>query len=275
MRLRILTDKPGHPLLAETAALLAPRHRVEFVNPDAGDQAALGRSEAADPADVYLLKAHTPRALALARRMEECGARVVNPSAGTGLCQDRLHTAQAMAAAGLPFPRTLAFRALSELTPEGAAEWPGFPLMVKSRRNRRGDLVARVGGPRELRQTAARWPHEPVVLQEFTANSGWDHKLWVIDGQVFSALRPAALDAGAAAVPGQPEPLVPRAPAAWQELALRTGAALGLQVYGVDVLDRAGDPLIVDVNAFPGIRGQRGAARALAELAVGAGAHRP
>jgi ribosomal protein S6--L-glutamate ligase len=262
----ILTDKPRHPLLAETTALLTPRHRVAFLDPDAGGEPD------GDPADVYLLKAHTPRALELARRVEERGARVVNPAAATGLCQDRLRMAQCMAAAGLPFPRTVALPALAELAPEDAAQWPGFPLMVKSRHNRRGDLVARVDDAQALRETAARWPHEPVVVQEFTANSGWDHKLWVIAGEVFATLRPAAVG-GDAARDGQSAPVVPSAPAAWRELALRTGAALGLQVYGVDVLDRAGDPLIVDVNAFPGIRGQRGAAHALATLALGAGAN--
>lgn len=270
MKICVLTDKPGHPLLAETAALLAPHHRVEFVDPDAGGQAAAVRAERADPADVYLLKAHTPRALALAGLVEERGARVVNSAAATDLCQDRLRTARRMAAADLPFPRTLAVSALSELTHGDVAQWPGFPLMVKSRHNRRGDLVARVDGPEELRETAARWSHESVVVQEFVPNSGWDHKLWVVDGQVFSALRPAAVG-GDAARAGHSEPVVQRAPAAWWKPALRTGDALGLEVYGVDILDRAGEPLIVDVNAFPGIRGQRGAARALAELAVGAG----
>ena len=151
MKICFLTDKPRHPLLVETVALLRTQHRVAFLDPDAGD------APGADPADVYLLKAHTPRALAFARRVEALGARVVNSAAATGLCQDRLRTAQRMADAGLPFPRTVAVPALAELTCEEVAQGPGFPLMVKSRHNRRGDLVARVDGPQELRETAARW----------------------------------------------------------------------------------------------------------------------
>jgi len=46
-----------------------------------------------------------------------------------------------------------------------------------------------------------------------------------------------------------------------------------LDVYGVDVVDAGGGvPLIVDVNAFPGIRGQLGAAEALAQFVVRVGA---
>lgn len=50
-----------------------------------------------------------------------------------------------------------------------------------------------------------------------------------------------------------------------------------LDVYGVDVIDTGGGtPLIVDINAFPGIRGQAGAPEALAALALrrAAGRHR-
>ncbi|MFD0527211.1 hypothetical protein ACFQ1I_08035 [Kitasatospora arboriphila] len=41
-------------------------------------------------------------------------------------------------------------------------------------------------------------------------------------------------------------------------------------MYGVDILDTPDGPLIVDVNAFPGIRGQAGAPEALAALATAA-----
>jgi ribosomal protein S6--L-glutamate ligase len=47
------------------------------------------------------------------------------------------------------------------------------------------------------------------------------------------------------------------------------GEVFGLDVYGVDLLDAGGGaPLIVDINAFPGIRGQAGAPEALAALAL-------
>lgn len=42
-----------------------------------------------------------------------------------------------------------------------------------------------------------------------------------------------------------------------------------LDVYGVDIIDTGGGtPLIVDINAFPGVRGQAGAPEALAALAL-------
>ncbi|MQY16894.1 Ribosomal protein S6--L-glutamate ligase [Streptomyces sp. RB5] len=253
MRVCLLTDKPDHPLLAGArSALKDAGHQVIFTNPDTTSVTP------SDLADVYLLKAHTPRALVLARFLEAHGARVVNSAAATELCQDRSRTAAVAESAGVPMPRTETLGALSE-----AGADTSYPFMVKSRHNRRADLVARVDSPAELRALAVKWPHEPVVLQEFVANSGWDHKLWVIAGEVFAGVRPAPVGA-----PARSAPLVRDLPASWAELALRTGEVFGLDVYGVDVLDREGAPVVVDVNAFPGIRGPRGAPAALAALAV-------
>ncbi|MFF2328529.1 MULTISPECIES: RimK family alpha-L-glutamate ligase [unclassified Streptomyces] len=267
MRVCLLTDKPDHPLLAAASLVLTEaEHQVGFLNPDTGTGPP---SELVNPdalADVYLLKAHTSRALALARFLEAHGARVVNSAAATELCQDRSRIAAVAGAAGLPMPRTDTLVAFSDALLAQDRPRSGYPLMVKSRHSRRADLVARVDGPAQLRDLATKWPHEPVVIQEFVANSGWDHKLWVIAGEVFAAVRPAPV--GAPPDGARPAPLVRDLPRDWIRLALHAGEVFGLEVYGVDLLDRAGSPVVVDVNAFPGIRGPKGAPAALAALAL-------
>ncbi|MFF9652014.1 RimK family alpha-L-glutamate ligase [Streptomyces sp. NPDC014622] len=267
MRVCLLTDKPDHPLLAAaSSALIEAGHRVTFLNPDTGTGSPSELVTPDELADVYLLKAHTPRALVLARFLEAHGARVVNSAAATELCQDRSRTAAVAEGAGLPMPRTRTLDALSEALHGAQRPESGYPLMVKSRHSRRADLVARVDGPSELRDLAARWCDEPVVLQEFVANSGWDHKLWVIAGEVFAGVRRAPV--GAPPDGAQSAPLVRDLPQSWTRLALHTGEVFGLDVYGVDVLDREGAPVVVDINAFPGIRGPKGAPAALAALAL-------
>ncbi|MER8184568.1 alpha-L-glutamate ligase [Kitasatospora sp. NPDC094015] len=249
MRIGLITPAPDHPLLAGAAELLrAGGHRVEVLAPTAPPPA--------DPAAVYLLKARTPAALALATALEERGVPVLNSAAATAFCQDRLLMAGHADRAGLPFAATR------------VAELAGLavdrPLVVKSRHSRRGDLVARVTSSAEAAGLAERWPGEPVVVQDFAPGDGWDHKLWVVDGQVFAEQRRSELATGPGLPPQRPDHL----PEGYARLALDTGRAFELDVYGVDVLDVAGQPLIVDINAFPGIRGQQGAPRALAELAV-------
>ncbi|MFB6810523.1 RimK family alpha-L-glutamate ligase [Streptomyces sp. NPDC056387] len=260
MRVCLVTPEPGHPLLAGATALLeAAGHRVESLDPGAAGGAP------ADPADVYLLKARTPRALDLARELERRGAPVLNSAAATTLCQDRTAMAELALSAGLPFAGT---RTYGSLAAWAAAEpLPGPPLVVKSRHSRRHDLVALVDDGARLRELAEHWQQEPVVVQEFAPNSGWDHKLWAVGDRVFAALRRSELAPG---VRGPARPLsVAELPPGWADLVRRTGEVFALDVYGVDLVDTGdGTPLIVDVNAFPGIRGQAGAPEALAALAL-------
>ncbi|MFJ8383920.1 RimK family alpha-L-glutamate ligase [Streptomyces sp. NPDC094438] len=255
----LITPEPDHPLLAATAELLRREHRVVAVDPEGA-----GPADRGPLADVYLLKARTPRALALARGLEARGVPVLNSAGATALCQDRTAMAQRAAAAGLPFSATRTFGTLAELAADAG---PAGPLVVKSRHSRRRDLVARVDSPVQLRELAHEWADEPVVTQEFAENSGWDHKVWVIDGRVFAALRRSELS------PEGRGPTLPLAsgqlPSGWAELAVDVGEVFGLDVYGVDVIATGGGaPLIVDINAFPGIRGQAGAPEALAALAL-------
>lgn len=287
MRIGLVTADPGHPLLAAVTGLLIPEHQVLWLDPGGEGQdpdrdlsssglSAFGASplgsssfssvplDLSSLADVYLLKARTPRALALAALLEEHGAPVLNSAAATARCQDRVEMAAVARAAGLPFAGTAAVATVGELA---AAGEPDGPLVIKSRFSRRHDLVARADSAVRLRELAADWADEPVVVQEFTANSGWDHKLWVVDGRLFAGLRRSEL-APDGRGPTLPLP-VGELPESWTGAVLRAGEIFGLDVYGVDVLDAGGGaPLIVDINAFPGIRGQAGAPEALAQLAL-------
>ncbi|MER6299948.1 alpha-L-glutamate ligase [Kitasatospora sp. NPDC001539] len=222
-------------------------------------------SGAGELADVYLLKARTPQAIALARELEGLGAVVINSAAATELCQDRVRMAELARGAGLPFAATTPAGRLGELT------GPEHPFVVKSRHSRRHDLVAKVDSAMRLRELAGRWPDEEVVIQPYLPGNGWDQKLWVIDGRLFAARRRSELS------PASDEPGLAGAwepPAEVAALALRVGEVFGLDVYGVDLLDGAAEPVIVDVNAFPGVRGRPGAPETLATLALRAAAER-
>ncbi|MFB7382185.1 RimK family alpha-L-glutamate ligase [Kitasatospora purpeofusca] len=278
MRIGLITSAPDHPVLAATTALLtAGGHHVEAIDPTAGPDGQVGPVGQAGPsdppADVYLLKAHTPAALALARGLEERGVPVVNPVAATELCQDRLAMAELARRAGLPFAPTRAAADPAELLAAVEAGDLLLPLVVKSRHSRRHDLVARVDDTARLRALAEQWPDEPVVAQPYLPSTGWDQKLWVVAGQLFCARRRSEL-AGPehTELPGGDDGFGPAELSADRAaVALRAGEVFGLDVYGVDLLDGPGEPVVVDVNAFPGIRGQAGAPEALAALALRVG----
>jgi len=258
VRIGLITSTPGHPLLAATTALLTPGHQVVHLDPETAT------APTGPLADVHLLKARTPRALELAAALERHGAPVVNTAAATALCQDRTAMADLALRAGLPFAPTRTFPTLAGLA---AGPPPAGPVVVKSRHSRRHDLVALVDSAARLRELAASAPGEPVVVQDFAPSSGDDHKLWVVGDHIFAALRRSELSPGGQG-PSRPLP-EGGLPPGWAGLVRRVGEVFALDVYGVDVLDTGdGTPLIVDINAFPGVRGQTGAPEALAALAL-------
>jgi ribosomal protein S6--L-glutamate ligase len=265
VRVGLITPDPGHPLLAATAALLtAPGGAVvEVVAPEGG-------LPAGEPADVYLLKSRTPRAIRLARALEAAGAPVLNSAAATARCQDRTALAADARRAGLPFVPTRSYDSAAALAAGEEEAAGGGPVVVKSRHSSKGDVVVRLEGPAAVRDFAAGAPPGPYVAQDFVPNAGWDHKLWAVGPQVFAALRRSELAGPAPGAPGALD-----LPGDWHGLVRRAGEVFGLDVYGVDVIATPAGPLIVDVNAFPGIRDQPGAPQALAALALRAARRRP
>ena len=97
------------------------------------------------------------------------------------------------------------------------------------------------------------WGDEPVVAQEFAANDGFDIKVWVIGADLSAARRRSALESTDKSSDELLDPA--ELPEEWTRTARDAGAALGLQLYGVDLLITGGRPLVVDVNPFPGFRG--------------------
>ena len=49
-----------------------------------------------------------------------------------------------------------------------------------------------------------------------------------------------------------------------EEIALRAGAALGLGLYGLDMIENPAGPVVVDLNYFPGYKGCPGVAAPMA-----------
>ena len=265
MNVTLITDKADHPVLAAMLDRLRVRHRVAVISAENDDPATLAASEGRSLADVYLLKSHTPAGLDLAHRLELCGALVVNGWSATVACQDRVLMARRLDAAGLPCPRTWNAVTLGRALPLLAGLQ--FPLVIKSRFSRRGDLVVRVHDAGDVEELLPRWDGEPVILQHFEDNDGWDVKMWVVGGHAYAARRPSPLtpEAGSDTVPLSPEQLSP----AWVAATLRVGREFDLSLYGVDLLVTGHGPSIVDVNAFPGYRGVPNAAAALAAFTDG------
>ena len=259
MRIHLLAESSPNPVLTAVMEELARRHEVA-VHDARTLPAGYGRGPGlAEPPDVILLKSRAARARQVARTAERAGSLVVNPPAATTAALDRSVTAEALEAAGVPAPRSRSVPALRDLAALGGAlPWP---LVVKSRTSSRGDLVRLVTGPAELVDLLPDWGDEPVVAQEFAVTDGFDIKVWVIGEDLSAARRRSALQV----LDKTSDERLDAAdlPADWTRAARDAGAALGLQLYGVDLLITDGGPVVVDVNPFPGFRGASDPAESL------------
>jgi ribosomal protein S6--L-glutamate ligase len=258
LHLCLITDRPQHPVIAPVAAELSTRHRVRVIDPDSGGLQAALREEVRDPADLYLLRSHTQASMDMARHVDRHGT-LINNWAAADACRDRVAIAARIEGACLPWPETWRAADLNAwATRGGLGILLRHPVVVKSRWTRRGDLVRRVDTVAQLKAVAGEWPAEPVIVQRYIPNDGWDRKVYVIDGEIFGVYRPSPLR------DGEPEArMAIKVPAEWASLARAVGIAFGLRVYGLDLVLSATTPTIVDVNSFPGFRGVAGAGEAL------------
>jgi ribosomal protein S6--L-glutamate ligase len=261
-----VTDNPEtteHPVIGRVLQQLSLRHAVRLLDVAGltGDE-AMAREKEHLLADIYLLKSHTLQALEVAHHLEQYGALVINSSASSLACRDRVLMAKRMEEAHLPCPHTWSFPSIDEmLGQESCLATLPFPLIIKSRHSHRGDLVDRVNSVGRVHALAARRNREPFILQEFAQGDGWDIKLWVIDQQIFAARRRTPLEANA---PKEDFPIpIEELPSAWRSIALEIGRVFNLRLYGVDLVMTKQGPVIVDINSFPGFRGVAGAASAL------------
>ena len=263
MKIHLLAEASPNPVLTAVMEELARRHEVAVFDAQTLP-AGYGREPGLQvPPDVVLLKSRTPEARRVAQTAERAGSLVVNPPAATTAALDRAATADALDRAGVPAPRSWSVPALRDLVADHAENTAAltWPLVVKSRTSSRRDLVRLVPSRAELVELLPEWGEEPVVAQEFAANDGFDIKVWVIGADLSVARRRSALEAIDKTADEHLDPA--DLPEDWIRTARDAGAALDLQLYGVDLLISGGRPVVVDVNPFPGFRGAREPAEAL------------
>ena len=231
-----------------------------IVEPD-GPQLWLRGEPLSTPLDAFVprLGAYLPSlALALSRALEHRGAVALNSSSAMELAFDKLRTAELLAAATVPTPRTMLAKDLDHL--DFAIEAVGgAPVVLKPSNGAqgRGVLLA------ESRASAVAFLESLIVtgrdtlVQELIPEArGEDRRLLVLDGQVLGAIVRRAregefrpnLHRG-----GSVEAIEPTAEES--ALAIAAANAVGLRFCGVDLLRSEAGPVVVEVNGSPGLEG--------------------
>jgi len=153
----------------------------------------------------------------------------------------------------VPTPRSWVtgdYRLLEELVRD-------TPLVLKPYRGHRGAGIHVVHDRAQLAAVARS--DDPMIVQEHLPGTGEDVKVYVVGQQVFAVRKEFSADSFA--VPGRPSSV----DGELRRIALKCGEALGLGLYGLDVIESPRGPVVVDLNYFPGYKGVPDVAPLIAE----------
>jgi ribosomal protein S6--L-glutamate ligase len=239
------------PVLVEACALL--QDRGFDIESAIVDELVLRPDRLVARHDLYVLKSHTELSLSVAGVLAGMGARLLNPYLSCLATQDKIVASRRLRAAGVPTPRTWITGDLSLLRRLVEEQ----PLVLKPHRGHRGVGIAVVRTSAEL--AAVPTPETPLLVQELIEGDGEDVKVYVVGDHVFAVRKP--FSAMSFTQPGTPSAVSPEL----RDISIACGRALGLGLYGLDVIQSAVGPVVVDVNTFPGYKGVPGAAPLIAD----------
>jgi ribosomal protein S6--L-glutamate ligase len=251
----LLTRHPSQrlgPIMPDVVRRLRERGaRVETIYPEEmlTDLASLDVRH-----DLYVLKSKTDTTLSVAGALHAAGATILNPYPVSTACRDKIVLSRALRAAGVPQPDT--WVATDPMQLESLLD--AGPIVVKPYRGSQGRGVRVVRTPDELPNLADG--DRPFFVQRYHRPRGRDRKLYRIGEQVFGVKRVWPLRTYEDRL-GEPFEVSPEL----REIALRCGAAFGIDLYGLDVVEADDGPYVVDFSSFPGFKGVLDAARLLAD----------
>jgi ribosomal protein S6--L-glutamate ligase len=195
---------------------------------------------------------------AVLRQLELMGVHTPNPSDAVLRARDKLRSLQLMAAQGVDMPKT----AVGD-NPDDTADLLDMlgepPHVIKLNEGTQGQGVV-LAEKRAASQSvieAFRGLYANFLVQEFVREAnGQDLRCFVVGDEVVAAMQRSSapgefranLHRGGTAVAVE-------ITAEERRVALRAAATLGLGVAGVDLLRSARGPLLLEVNASPGLEG--------------------
>lgn len=199
--------------------------------------------------------------LTVLRQFELCGIPALNTAEAVTHARDKLHTLQCLASNGIAIPRSV-FGRDTEDSQRLTRLAGGVPVVIKlvGSSQGRGVVLCETEQAASSAIDTLRELHADFLVQEFIAEArNSDLRCLVVGGKVVAAIRRQArpgdfrsnLHRGGSAEAVQP---------GIEEcaLAVRATALLGLEVAGVDLLLSRRGPLVLEVNASPGLEGIEG-----------------
>ncbi|MCB1633775.1 MAG: 30S ribosomal protein S6--L-glutamate ligase [Xanthomonadales bacterium] len=195
---------------------------------------------------------------AVVRQFEEMGVFCANTANGIGNSRDKLRSLQILSRHEIGIPRTSFVSTKKDVLP-AIERVGGAPVVIKLIEGTQGIgvLLAETIKAAESIIELLQSQRQDVLIQKFVAESkGKDIRAFVVGDRVVAAMRRVAqgqefrsnVHRGGVAEPVELSD-------AYRDTAVRAAQILGLRVAGVDMLESAAGPQVMEVNSSPGLEG--------------------
>jgi ribosomal protein S6--L-glutamate ligase len=195
---------------------------------------------------------------AVVRQFEQMGVFCANSALGIANSRDKLRSMQMLSRFDLGIPPTEFVRDRSDVLP-AIERVGGAPVIIKLIEGTQGVGVILADSSKVAQAIVEtlQSTKQNVLIQKFVSESrGRDIRAFVVGDRVVAAMRRTAqgdefrsnVHRGGVVDPVDLEP-------AFEEAAVRAAQIMGLRVAGVDMLEGADGPKIMEINSSPGLEG--------------------
>ena len=200
----------------------------------------------------------TTYGLAVVKQFELLKMYTVNGSEPIGNSRDKLTCLQILGSAGLHVPPTVLTKSLKGQKAAVEAV-DGMPVVLKVLEGTQGVGVMLVHTPISLKSVldTLHSLDQDVIMQRFVSEgAGRDYRALVIGNKVVAAMmRTAPEGEFRSNIHRGGEGRLVKLSRRYENAAIRAAKVLGLEIAGVDMMEGAKGPLIIEVNSSPGFEG--------------------
>ena len=202
---------------------------------------------------------------AVLRHFQRQGVMLMNGPQAIEAVADKLHTLQILSRSGVPIPKTILGKFPVDV--DLVERELGFPVVVKTLKGTRGTGVVLCTDRAQFNDLAnlldgATAGADFIFQQYISASHGRDVRVLVVNGKAVAAMERRSSDGGFKSNISLGGHATPYAmPREMADLAVRTAAALDLDIAGIDILLDADGYRICEANSSPGFQALEPACR--------------
>lgn len=195
---------------------------------------------------------------AVVRQLEQMDVFCANQALGIANSRDKLRSFQILSKHDVGIPATEFVRRKEDVIP-AIERVGGAPVIIKLLEGTQGVgvILAESIKTAEAIIETLQSAKQNVLVQKFVAESkGKDIRAFVVGDRVVAAMRRQAQgDEFRSNVHRGGKPEAVQLDAQYEETALRAAQIMGLRIAGVDMLEGADGPQIMEINSSPGLEG--------------------